>query len=176
MNNKKKNKIVPMTKIVYYYKVEMNTTVIKEENRKRDDPYSWSETWSRKTLIPVSYLLDARKEDISDVHYYPEHEVKSYTKMDQGNTAAWLVWVEYSSGSTFGTNHSGRHAPIFLFPMNEYHTAVELKEYILDNKMLGSKKFDYKTNDPIYIYPQWTGYFDTLEDVHISMVNIVPNE
>lgn len=89
----------------------------------------------------------------------------------------YVVWLEYSTGDSFGHSYRGRVEPIAVF--NNYKDAESLKKLI--------EKPEFKENDldkGIYIQlitfesldgqtldigaSPWTGYFETLEEVHIE--------
>lgn len=108
-------------------------------------------------------------------HSSEECDVITELEFNHGEIA-YLVWVEWSSGDSFGIGINSQTEPLGLF--KDRKSAEELKEEIL--KANEKKTHDHiilKTSDGqsfnIYIYPDWHWYFERLENVYISNVTIL---
>lgn len=87
-------------------------------------------------------------------------------------TNVYVVWIEYSSGDSFG--HGIRNDVDTFGVFTSREAASELARAI-DNH--NRKDHDYKplkikTSDgqQFDIYPSWLGYFERLDDVHVAEV------
>ncbi len=141
------------------YKVEFNQVCISSHR----DPGSYGD-WSES--FDNSFRRITKVKDYADL--------TSIFDFKDGEKA-YLVWLEYSSGDSFGHDEKSSVTAIGLF--KDYKTATELKDKILaDNK---EKDHEYK---PIKIetsdgqkfseYPSWKGYFESLDNVIITEVTI----
>jgi hypothetical protein len=100
---------------------------------------------------------------------YPD--VVTSLKFNPGDHV-YMVWIEYSSGDSFGRSHYGYTLVEGLF--KDIDSAKELKEAILKRKPDDDYSFKVKTSDgqQFKIYCNWEGYFDSLEAVNIDIVTI----
>ena len=91
---------------------------------------------------------------------------------------AWVVWVEYSSGDSFGCADRGYTDVIGIFRKADYAAAEELQRGLEVTSKYDYNRHDYKieTSDGQVFesgFASWTGYFDSLDTVHIERVTVV---
>lgn len=112
-------------------------------------------------------------DSISRCAKYPD--VICPIKFKEGDKC-YVVWVEYSTGDSFGHADRGSVESIGVF--KDYACAEELQEQLLKfnpdvntNDWENKYRFEYQTSDgqefKIGFVP-WVGYFETLDEVHIS--------
>jgi hypothetical protein len=84
----------------------------------------------------------------------------------------YVVWVEYSSGDSFGwANYKGAEAVGIL---KDYESAKELSDWIYNNGPSSSNDkykdaFTTSRGETLEVYVgAWTGYFERLETVNIE--------
>lgn len=90
---------------------------------------------------------------------------------------AWVVWIEWSSGDSFGWGNNSYTDVIGIFRKQDYDSAESLKRQI-ENHGEGEKyNFSYKFETPdgqkFEGHASWVGYFDRLSGVHIEKVTVV---
>ena len=97
---------------------------------------------------------------------------------------AYLVWFEYSTGDSFGNGHCSSVETTGLFHdkriAQELVTAIEKfdgteRMDILNFEYASTNSFYFQTSDGQvfkYGFAPWTGYFETLELVHLEEVVI----
>ena len=108
-------------------------------------------------------------------------EVVSELDLPSGSDA-WIVWVVWSSGDSFGWA-TNRHVEVLaIFDHEWYANAfaeyVRNEDYESNNSFLGGtdNPFDFKSEDGQefkYDYIPWDGYFESLEAVHVDKMQIV---
>lgn len=165
MSNKTKQE--PEVILDKYYVGIHQTCVNTIDNGDPEDSYRWIERTFDTNIDPYIFKNSnkLRAYDRSDVIYCEKDLLKS-------ETAAWLVHVIYSSGSTFGRETNAYWSLVALFPLGKLNEARELKDYIHTVEKLGTTYFTTSSGRKIEVYPAWAGYFDTLEEVRIEKVNI----
>lgn len=99
-----------------------------------------------------------------------------YSPVDIEKTGGYLVWVEYSQGDSFGRGIRSGTEIIALFQKKE--SAKKLHDLILkwnneprDND--GNYKYSQKVlieKQEITVFCPWSGYFESLDTVHIQKV------
>lgn len=163
---KKKDPLSDLIKagMINGYKVDIMSRC--EHSEREDKEYgSWSESHSNR-LGKVT--VDAKYPSLMSRHIFKP-----------GDTA-FLVWLEYSSGDSFGSNKRGSTLSIGLF--KDVAPAQELVKHIKsvkDNDLstASGDKFGMlcKTKDKQLFKMEWCpwhGYFETLEEVHIDVVTL----
>lgn len=122
----------------------------------------WSASYSNSVK---DVHIDPKYPDIASIHEFKPADV------------AFLVWVEYSTGDSFGRADRGSVESIGLF--KDEATANELVAAL--NKPPKSKndedkyKFKHTTSDGQtfeYTWVPWGGYFESLEEVYCQPVVI----
>jgi len=123
-----------------------------------DDSYgSWGESYSN------------RFEKLELTESYPD--IVSSLNFKSGENAL-VVWVQYSTGDSFGRSDGGAVEAIGVF--KDYKAACELSAAVeLANKN-NSNKIEITTSDgqEFNIYANWSGYFEDLDSVEIDSVII----
>lgn len=142
-----------------FYKVDLEEYMYQSESS--DELYGdWSSSSS----------WELRK--VTKVHKNTYGDVSCMFDFAPGDTA-FLVWVEYSTGNSFGYAYRGSSESVALF--KDYPTAKRLADLIESD---GSKDWSYsevyKSPDgqEFTIYTPWLGYFESLEEVHVDEVVI----
>lgn len=147
---------------VYPYKVEIHSECTHSEREDKEFG-QWSEEYTN-TLGEVSRLSPGKDNwpDIVSTHSFK-----------QGNLA-YLVWVEYSSGDSFGNDTRGHTLALGLF--RNGNTAFELKNVVEQVSNYRDKySFEAATSDgQIFkeVRAPWCGYFENLDEVHVDQVII----
>lgn len=127
-----------------------------------DEEYGeWSASYSN------SFNLIRRKKSDEE---YPD--LVSSLDIPAGDDV-FVVWVEYSSGDSFGYGQNQYTEAVGVF--KDYDAAVELRDAIEPTRH-GDFPFDgarikYTAKDGQNIdvyYGTWTGYFENLETIHIE--------
>lgn len=124
---------------------------------------SWEESFSNS----FDHIEAGSKyPDVTSPHEFKDGEV------------GYLVWVEYSTGDSFGRSDRGRVESVALFKNVEDAMALKAamdkhkwniywgtKEEVKDFSFTASdgQVIEYKNN-----YAPWTGYFESLNDVNVS--------
>lgn len=138
-----------------------------DNSQRSDEPYGdWSESYSNS-------LKSVTKSSKSS-------NVLSKFDFKKGDSA-FLVWVEYSTGNSFGRSDRGCTEVIGIF--KDVKHAKELAEKIQnhnDGKDVDTIKGDkyaykFKTEDGQLFecgFASWVGYFENLEEIHIDHVTI----
>ena len=146
----------------YGFAVEISKECIRSEYDGDGSPYSgYRETEYQNELIDPIQIWTKEYPTITS-----DHEIKS-------GEDAWVVWVEYTSGSTFGQEIRGYTEILGVFPKDKYNVAKELKEKCLAFTDYKTKKFKLSDGFTYEVYPSWVGYFDRLEEIHIQKVTVV---
>ena len=142
---------------IYGYDVEIESLCTHSEHE--HEAYgSWEEHYSNRfgRIFPVEQGGDI----ISSI------KAKSGEKV-------WVVWVEYSTGDSFGNSHCGSTEAIAIF--KDIDAAEELVKALENSKRDSDDNFYCETSDGQIIkidYTPWTGYFETLEEVHLDRVTM----
>lgn len=148
----------------YGYAVEVHKTCTHNEHS--SEPYGeWKESYDNR----LDSVARKSKEypDVTSIHDIPEGE------------DAWVVWIEWSSGDSFGWADYGCTDVIGIFRKQDYHAAEELAEQIrTKTKKDGGFAYQFHTSDGQTFTgcASWIGYFDSLENVNIDRVCVVRNK
>jgi hypothetical protein len=124
------------------------------------EEWGWSESEYSNSFNKISRSVDKYG------------DLESDTDLKEGDTG-YLVWLEYSTGSTFGRSKRGCTMACGLFKDKASARALEkaIREY--DYHVHGfSFKFQTPDGQEIDLCASWCGYFENLEDVHIETVEI----
>ena len=134
-------------------------------NERSDEVYGdWEERYTN-SFKKVTLVNDNWSPDVTALHDFKAGDL------------VYLVWLEYSSGDSFGNSDRGNVESIALFKNKE--DAEKLKE-ALENRdkehdpNVGynerySFEFQSSEGEQIkYSYCPWKGYFENLDDVHIE--------
>lgn len=90
-------------------------------------------------------------------------------------TPCFVVWVEYSTGDSFGHGYRDQHSVIAVF--TDKQSAEMLEKEILKNakdyRTVGSPKaYSFKLTTPdgqeLEVHESWNGYFESLDEVHVE--------
>lgn len=102
--------------------------------------------------------------------------IHSFEKGDK----AYLVWIEYSTGNSFGSSSRAEVLPIALFKtrqdaldLKNNNTFWNPKEIYDSKKHQEYKGSEFRSSDgQIVNFPSapWTGYFESLDEIHIEEV------
>ena len=121
---------------------------------------------------------ECSEEEFGDWSELYSNSFKSITKTDKypdvtslhdfkSGDVAYLVWVEYSTGDSFGSGHRNGTEVIALLKNGADATALEKAIFI------SGDKFSWTSSEGQVIeygFAPWRGYFENLEDVHIETV------
>lgn len=143
---------------VYGYKVNIKQRCVSEE-RSTEQFGSWHKSYSNAA---PSYI---EKED-----KYPD--VLSTYDCENGDVVI-LVWIEYSTGDSFGKPDRGSAEAIGVF--TDMKAAKELKNHITKQADDNKDGYCIKTSDGQVFqsdYAPWNGYFEKLEEVHLSIAEV----
>lgn len=144
----------------YGYAVEVHQTCTHSEYS--SEPYGdWSESYDNR-LDSVA-RKGAEYPDVTSIHDIAEGE------------DAWVVWVEWSAGDSFGWATRSATDVIGIFRKQDYHAAEELAEQIQNKKKDSNFSYEFHTSDGQTFTgcASWIGYFDSLENVNIDRVCVV---
>lgn len=138
------------------YKVEI-ASICTNSEYSIEESSEWSESFDNffKKITKTKKYPDI----VSDVDFNIGHPV-------------YLVWIEYSTGDSFGYSSRGRTESIGIF--TDKQTANELIKALEDfNKKIENYddkyKFYCKTSDGqefLYQHAPWAGYFEYLDEIH----------
>ena len=151
----------------YGYGVEVISRCT-EDYRSPEEFGEWRESWDNH--LKGIARLGVEHPDVVSIHDIPRGE------------DAWVVWVEYSSGDSFGQSEHGYTEIIGIFRKADYDAAEELQRGL---KQTVSYDFKNRTNWHEYKietsdgqvfesgFASWTGYFERLDNVYIDRVTVV---
>lgn len=91
-------------------------------------------------------------------------------KLDSGDSA-FVVWVEYSTGDSFG--HGERNATETIAMFKDIKAALDLKNKLEKHAKDEGYEYDLQCLDGQNIksgFASWKGYFDHLDEVHVTPV------
>lgn len=156
--------LVPGKNSKFGYGVDIDKICTHSESS--DEPYGyWHQSYSNTF------------QSISKGGTYPD--VVSTHDLNKGDKA-FVVWVEYSHGDSFGHSDRGNVEVVGVF--TDKAIAEELKAALIDyEKHKPGKQWDdryrfhFKTSDGQefnYGFVPWSGYFEHLDDVHIQETQI----
>ena len=94
---------------------------------------------------------------------------------------AWLVWIEWSTGNSFGRSYRSCAEALGLFKdkVSAKLLAKTVEEFKVDRELDYKDQYYVRCETPdgqVFDYPYacWLGYFETLEEVHCDLVEIEP--
>ena len=159
-----------MTDDVYHgYKVPI-AKVLEHSHHSGGYWGSWEEHYSvwlernEVTKIPK----DTSSEDLSP-------DVVSTLDLEPGSDA-WIVWVVWSTGDSFGFAEHSHYEVLGIFA--DPYCPEMFKKYIEEYEGCGDQKplFEYRADDGQVINtprcPDWIGYFECLNMVNIDKVKV----
>lgn len=90
---------------------------------------------------------------------------------------AWVVWIEWSSGDSFGWGTNSYTEVMGIFRKQDWESADSLKEQIENYGEGKDYDFSYEFETPdgqkFKGCASWRGYFERLENVYIQRVYVV---
>lgn len=151
--------------MIHSYKVEINS-YCEHSEREPEEFGSWEESFSNS----LGKVKRTSKKEYGDV--------LSKFDLKKGDDA-FVVWIEYSTGDSFGHAERGSTMAIGIFTDVKAARvlAAKINEYDRDvNTAAGDKfKYGFKTPDGQFFecgYAPWLGYFEHLNEVHVDVVEI----
>jgi hypothetical protein len=150
-------------KFKYNVNIEQNCTFREESEEEWGE---WNAQYNNKLIDVNKSNKDSQFEVLSDFDF-------------KVGGAAYLVWLEYSSGDSFGQSYCGGVEAIGLFKNKKCAEELEnfiKKDYEDSKKVFGTNMLNYTTSDGqnfdyIYTYP-WKDYFGGLENVYVEKIKI----
>ena len=132
---------------MYGYKININRYC--DESHESEEQYGdWSSSYSNSF------------DSVKQISKYPD--LVSVEKLKIGDSV-FVVWCEWSSGDSFGNSYCGNTEGVAIFSKEE--DALGLSDAIYKKR----KDFKASTGQVFgFIGAPWSGYFEKLEEVHIS--------
>jgi hypothetical protein len=146
-----------------------------EHSERSDEPYGpWSASY---TNLISDYITTAEN--------WPG--VTSIHKLEPGDIA-YVVWVEWSAGDSFGWGERSYTEVIGLFTdesvayelqralYSHYKTYMDIDSGKVKSKVKRPEAYDITTSDGQNFkhgYASWCGYFERLDEVSVSRVEMV---
>jgi hypothetical protein len=134
-----------------------------DHSERSDEQYgSWYESYTNR----IGSAVQSQTE-------YPD--VTSTYEITPGEDA-WVVWVEYSTGDSFGHGDCNGTEVVGIFRKEDYHAAKSLKEQIHRHAAADFASYRFETSDGQVFESgcaPWSGYFERLDEVHIDRVCVV---
>ena len=121
------------------------------------DSYHADEEWGDWSSYNSNYFKQVTKTDV-----YPD--ITSSLDIKEGELC-FVVWAEWSSGDSFGTAHDGNAEALAIF--TDVKSAKEFQEKVLNSEGY-SVNFTTPDGQIHDVLCPWTGYFETLTDIHIE--------
>lgn len=158
----------------YGYLVPIKVTLIEKKYSKKEwGP--WKEVYDVELESNVVKKIDKLPDEDS-------FEVVSELDLPSGSEA-WIVWVVWSSGDSFGWAEN-RHVEVLAIFDHEWYANAFFADYVRNlhyehnNLFMGGtdKPFIFQSEDGQefkYDYIPWDGYFESLEAVHVDKVKVV---
>lgn len=139
---------------VYFYDIRIDSRCVHSEHSSKECGH-WSETWDNS----FGYIRQSQY----------EYGFPSTLKFERGEEVI-VVWAVWSSGNSFG-NASGSGREVFgLF--KDPKSARQLQEK-LESITEYRETFITKDKQIHDLYIPWSGYFESLDCVHIEYTRIV---
>lgn len=137
---------------IFGYKVTINQNCTLDEPS--DEPYGdWSSSFNN-SFGTISKSTDIGRTDV-------------VSTINLEKSKGYLVWLEYSTGNSFGSAYCGSIESIGVVETLE--AAEDLKKQLKDMKgNCCRQKVKTLDDQVIDVYPSWDGYFECLEEVHIE--------
>lgn len=150
---------------MYYYEAKFDSETV-NSHRAEGDYAEWSETckntFRHVTLVPQSSY----------------RAIKSNVNLVTSD--GWLVWVETSSGDSFGSGSRTGTDAIGIFATKEVAMqCAELVSSHASDRKSGSHQFIFLSpdgNDVDIGFAPWADYFGGLDEVHVQRVNLHQRE
>ena len=142
---------------VHGYKIKLESTL--EFSESEPERYG---SWEKASSWEIGRIAEK-------VDNYPDVT----TTLDlPKNSTAFVVWVRWSSGDSFGHHKNGYAEAIGIFA--DYRVAQELARAV-ETEKCEDYRFKFTTSDgqTHSCCPGWIGYFESLEAVEIDPVTIV---
>jgi hypothetical protein len=101
------------------------------------------------------------------------HSVASTLDIPAGSTA-YVVWVEWSTGDSFGWADRSATEVVGIFA--DEAAADHLSRAIREQNWSSKESYDIRTPDGQQFqsrFAPWAGYFDRLDSVHVDVVEVV---
>jgi hypothetical protein len=142
------------------YKVIINSSC--DDSEFSDEKWGpWSEDWSH-SFGSIHRITPPQYSDVSsDLNILAEEPV-------------YVVWVEYSTGDSFGWANRGRAVAVGVFKTYEDAQALEAWLNNKDKARSYSQTYDSPDGQILQIYCEWEGYFERLESVNITPTVMQP--
>ena len=144
------------------YHVHINQRCDHEQHS--SEPYGdWSASYTNSIDTKVTRVKDPEKE-------YPDVTTPFEVKAGEN---ALVVWVEWSSGDSFGHGTNSCVEVIGMF--KDLDSAVNLKKQISEHSDGKVASYKFTTPDGQIFesgFASWHGYFETLESVNIDTVTV----
>lgn len=123
--------------------------------------------WKSEYINSFHSITRVKNEDYGDI--------ESSLDLKEGDKC-WVVWVEYSSGDSFGQGVRNDVAECGVFISEE--AALELKNAIenFHSETFGSLNLTTSDGQKHCMYPIWTGYFEHLDEVHVDLACVREKE
>ena len=160
----RQTKVVETQPVQYGYKVTVDSTCL--ESRYSDEQFGpWSESYTNHLESIAAH--DSKYPDVNSIH-----------NIEPGQ-GALVVWIEYSSGDSFG--HADRKYTEIMGLFKDMESALSLKNQIESWNPRENKKWEeahsyhFKTPDGQEFqsgFAPWSGYFDSLDAVNVDAVSI----
>jgi hypothetical protein len=134
-----------------------------DHSERSDEQYgSWHESYTNSISAKVQSVTE-----------YPD--VVSTYEIAPGSEA-WVVWVEYSTGDSFG--HADRNGTevIGIFSQDNFASAQVLQAGLEKQDAEDNHAYRIETPDGQVFesnWAPWSGYFEHLDTVHIDQVVVV---
>lgn len=145
---------------MYHYRVNFDSRTV-SETRGKGDFADWSRTNSNSfesVEVAPANAYDAVKSNVNLV-------------VSDG----WLVWVETSSGDSFGSGTRTGTDAIGIFATKEaaMQCSERLEAHAADRSSSSSFSFASPDGNDVEIgYAPWSDYFGGLDEVHVQRVNL----
>ena len=158
----------------YDYLVPIKKKLIRSNHSKR----MWG-PWGEEYDVQLNSNIIKKIDKIPDIDEC--YDVVSELDLPAGSVA-WIVWVVWSTGDSFGWAKNSHVEVLAIFDHEWYANAfadyVRNGDYESNNSFLGGtdKPFTFQSEDGQefkYDYIPWDGYFESLEAVHVDKVKVV---
>lgn len=105
-------------------------------------------------------------------------DITSELDIDPGEIVN-VVWLEYSTGDSFGHAYKGKACAVAIFKADSYEATedfvkhINKQQYNSDSEYMYQNVYEALDGQKIHFYSEWSGYFETLEEVHIEHTRIM---
>jgi len=158
----------------YGYLVPIKVTLVEKKYSKKE----WG-PWEEVYDVELESNVVKKIDKLPDEYCF---EVVSELDLPAG-TVAWIVWVVWSSGDSFGWAKNSHAEVLAIFDHDWYANAFA--DYVRSEDYQSVNPFDendcenpfyfqsYDGQEFVYKCVPWDGYFESLEAVHVDEVKIV---